>query len=442
MAPCPDQHADRDGAVEPLLETVVEALASLPSRCSRLWLALSGGCDSITLLHCTVQAHRRLQRQYPQRVLPSLHALHVNHQLQSAAEGFERLCRETCEAWGVTLHVERVSIDPHAGGGLESLAREARYAAFEHHLHDDDVLWMAHHADDQAETVLQRAMRGSGIAGMAGMPAQRSLGRGMLMRPLLAYSRRALEDYAQNHDIRWCDDPSNASLQYDRNYLRHDILPRLSERWPQAVTALGQVAAHARDADALLNMMADRQLAQWPDAPRQLPLDVLCNMDEREVRLIIRRALAVLRIPMPPRARLTTVLSQLTVGQGHIAWEGGEVRLWRGALYLGSNSADASVCAGETMPVGACHTWHLAPKGMDLRSPLRFASRQGGERLYVNGHHRSLKALFQALHIPPWQREQYDVVWCGEEPVALISEEHAIVADGWSALRVTASEGI
>lgn len=435
MARCPDLHADLDRSVEPLFETVVEAFALLPSCCSRLWLALSGGCDSIALLHCVVRAHRRLQRQHPHRVWPSLHAVHINHQLQSAADEFEHLCRTTCDAWDVALHVECVSIDLQKGGGLESLAREARYAIFEQYLQCDDVLWMAHHANDQAETVLLRAMRGSGVAGMAGIPSQRSLGKGLLMRPLLAYTRCEIECYARCHALRWCDDPSNASRQYDRNYLRHDILPRLSDRWPQAVTALGQVATHANDAHELLNVMADRQLALWSEAPHKLPIDALCAMDEREARLIIRRALTVQHIPMPPRARLATVLSQLTAGQGYVRWVGGEVRLWRGALYLAANSADILSCPDETMLTKLCQQWHIASIGKTLMAPLRYATRQGGERLCVNGHHRSLKALFQANRIPPWQRTQYAVVWCGEQPVALVADDNAIVADGWHAQR-------
>lgn len=429
MAPCPDVLADLHGSAEPLLKTVVEALASLPSCCSRLWVALSGGCDSITLLHCTARALRLL----PSSSL-ELHALHVNHQLQDAAAAFERLCCSTCAEWGVTLHIERVTIDSDADGGPEAQARDARYAAFIKVLRKDDVLWMAHHADDQAETVLQRAMRGSGIAGMAGMPAQRPLGRALLMRPLLAHRQQALGAYARRHGLRWCDDPSNASSQYDRNYLRHQVIPCLSERWPQAVAALGQVAAHAREAHELLEMMADRQLAQWPKAPQQLPINALSTMSDSEARLMIRRALAHQGIPMPPRARLETVLAQLKVGHGHIHWPGGEVRLWQGALYLVANSADGAVLSSAT--IDAYAQWRVEPLiAGDVSLDVRFVAREGGERLRVNGCRRSIKALFQARGVPPWLRERFRVAWVGETPVALVSDTDAIVADGWHAWR-------
>lgn len=428
MAPCPDVLADLDGSAEPLLETVVEALASLPSCCSRLWVALSGGCDSITLLHCTARA-LCLQ---PSCSL-ELHALHVNHQLQDAAADFERLCRSTCADWGVTLHIERVTIDIDADGGPEAQARDARYAAFMKVLREGDVLWMAHHADDQAETVLQRAMRGSGIAGIAGMPALRPLGRALLMRPLLAHRRRVLDAYAHRYGLQWCDDPSNASSQYDRNYLRHQVIPCLNERWPQAVAALGQVATHAREAHELLEMMADRQLAQWPKAPQQLPIDALSTMDDSEARLMIRRALAHQGIPMPPRARLETVLAQLKVGHGHVHWPGGEVRLWQGTLYLAANSADDAVLSSAT--INAYAQWRVEPLAGGVSCDVRFVAREGGERLRVNGCRRSIKALFQARGVPPWLRERFWVAWAGETPVALVSDTDAIVADGWHAWR-------
>lgn len=433
MAPCPDQLADLAGSAEPLFETVVEALASLPSCCSRLWIAVSGGCDSITLLHCAARALRVRQAFASSSNAPELHALHVNHQLQEAAGDFEQLCRTACASWGIALHVESVSINMHADGGLEARAREARYAVFTRILAQGDVLWMAHHADDQAETVLQRAMRGSGTKGMSGMPEQRPLGQGQLMRPLLRYRRQSIEAYALRHKLRWSEDPSNTSLHFDRNYLRHRIIPCLCERWPQAVSALGQVAEHAHEADELLNLMADRQLAQWPDAPRRLPIEALQRMAASEVRLVIRRALTLLNIPAPPRARLQTVLAQLAAGKGHIHWLGGEIRLWQGTLYLAPCSSNLVVRADGI--IRARSIWHIVPLNAAAADPVRFTVRQGGERLRVNGCRRTVKALFQARRTPPWERDGFCIAWSGEVPVALVSEDDIIVADGWQARR-------
>ena len=382
-----------------------------------------------------VQWHRA---QHPDRPSPQLYAVHVNHQLQSAAAAFEQLCRSLCSAWGVPLHVAHVDVRVNDTGGLEAQAREARYAVFSEVLADGDVLWMAHHADDQAETVLLRAMRGSGVTGMAGMPAARALGSGTLMRPLLRYQRKTLEAYACSHQLNWCDDPTNDSSLYDRNYMRHCVIPCLRERWSQAVNALTQVAAHARETDEVLNAVADRQLAQWPDAPHRLPVDALCAMSDGEARLIIRRALAQMSLPMPPRARLDTVVSQLSAEQGHIQWAGAEIRVWQGSLYLAPNLGDTLHSVHETLNVD--EVWHIAPLTGDSAKSLRFAERQGGERLRLKGHHRSLKAVFQERRVPPWHRQQYCVAWCDDTPVALVAPTDAIVADGWQAQRINASK--
>lgn len=434
MAQCPDVFADRFGLAEPLIETVTAALVSLPSDCSRLWVALSGGCDSVTLLHCAARAVQRRRAQHPEMLLPQLYAVHVNHQLHSAATAFEQLCRSTCAAWGVPLHVARVDVSVNDTGGPEARAREARYAVFSQVLADGDALWMAHHADDQAETVLLRAMRCSGVTGMAGMPSTRTLGNGTLMRPLLRYQRKTLEAYADTHRLSWCDDPTNGSSLYDRNYIRHHVIPCLSERWPQAVAALTQVAAHARETNDVLNAVADRQLAQWPDAPQRLSVDILSAMSSGEARLIIRRALAQMSLPMPPRARLDTVLSQLSAERGHIQWPGAEIRVWQGSVYLAPNSGNTLHSSNETLSVS--EVWQITPLSGKKAEPLRFAERQGGERLQLKGYHRSLKAVFQERRVPPWLRQRYCVAWCGDTPVALVATTDAIVADGWHAQRV------
>ena len=281
---------------------------------------------------------------------------------------------------------------------------------------------MAHHADDQAETVLQRALRGSGIAGMSGMPRTRRLGLGHLERPVLHHPRQVLEAYARQHALVWCRDPSNANCQYDRNYLRHDVVPRLKARWPKALDALAQVAEHAREAHELLDTMADRAMAQWPKAPHRLPVPALRSLEESEARLIIRRALALQQATMPPRRRLATLMQQLSAAQGHIQWPGGEARLWQGELYLSAVSADTGFG-------GRFECSLRTPRG-DVVAPM-LHRRRGGERLRIEGHRRSLKWVFQTHGVPPWRREQYRVAWWQEEPVALLSLENAILADGW-----------
>lgn len=400
-----------------LLEnTVARALHALPASCSNVWIALSGGGDSVALLH----AAHRIATQHP--TAPRLRAVHVNHHLQSAAHLFEQTCQQACMARNVPLTIRHVSIDDKRGG-IEQAARLARYDVFASLLGEHDVLWLAHHADDQAETFLLRAMRGSGTKGLSAMPVKRPLGKGVLERPLLGLPQRVLIHYAHTQALQWCDDPSNDELHFDRNYLRHHILPLLKERWPQATSSLCQSAAQSRESDDVLMQWADTELASYAQLDR-LPLAPLVSMTASQQRLIIRRALERLSLPLPPRNRLYSLLEQLPVGRGEVRWTGGAARLWRAHLYLGDDLPLSTPSDDLPTQWGLARTEGHTPK-------VAMVARQGGEKIKIRGHGRTLKAVFQEYGIPPWQRASFGVVYADTVPIALLSQHHALVADGW-----------
>ena len=239
-----------------------DALAETPpGRC--VWVALSGGLDSALLLTLAAEACRRHPR--------PLRALHVHHGLQAAADDFEVHCRRLCSRLGVPLFVERVAVDLAAGQGLEGVAREARYAAFARRVAPGETLWLAQHRDDQAETFLLAALRGSGVRGLAGMPPVRAWRGRALARPLLAASRVSLEAEAVRRGLSWVEDPSNADEGLDRNLLRHTVLPALTARWPRASAALARSAALAGEAEGLLGELAELDLARLGGDPARLP---------------------------------------------------------------------------------------------------------------------------------------------------------------------------
>lgn len=399
-----------------LEDTVAQAVHALPASCSRLWVALSGGRDSVALLHAayrSVMQHRHTLR---------LHAVHVNHHLQPAAQAFEHTCQQVCDARDIPLIVCNVDIEDKRGG-LEQAARFARYEAFASLLAHDDVLWLAHHADDQAETFLLRVMRGSGTKGLSAMPAKRALGKGILERPLLCLSQTEVANYANAQALSWYDDPSNDELHFDRNYLRHHVLPLLKARWPQATSSICQAATQSRESDALLTQSADTLLAQHARLD-QLSVAVMLSQPEAQQRLIIRRALERLSLPLPPRARLHTLLTQLSAGRGEVRWSGGIARIWRGQLYLDD---DAPVrLPSDDLPV----RWGISATDGHNAS-LVLTARQGGERINIRGQHRTLKALFQEYSIPPWQRASFGIVKAEGVPVALLSQDLALIADNW-----------
>ncbi|QFU00430.1 tRNA(Ile)-lysidine synthase [Halomonas sp. THAF5a] len=417
-----------------------DALAGTPpGRC--VWIALSGGLDSSLLLTLAADACRRHPR--------PLRALHVHHGLQAAADDFERHCRRLASRLGVPLWVERVEVDLAAGQGLEGAAREARYAAFARRPAPGEALWLAQHADDQAETLLLAALRGSGVRGLAAMPAGRD-GQGVrLARPLLDASRAALEAEAARCGLAWVEDPSNADERLDRNFLRRRVLPLLETRWPAAGRRLARSAALAGEADGLLDELAALDLDRLGGEPARLPVDALRALSAPRRRLLIRHACQRLTLSTPPARRLAALLVQLEArgdGEVRVAWPGAEARVWRGRLYLlspgeaGMTDEDRGEWpvawdgrAPLVTPLGAWRVGLRRDDGAPVR--LRVMPRRGGERLRLVGRgRRDLKRLLQELDVPPWERGRLLVVHHDQAAVAVLSPSGRwrLVAEGWS----------
>ncbi|MCM2336797.1 MAG: tRNA lysidine(34) synthetase TilS, partial [Pseudomonas sp.] len=250
-------------------------------------VGFSGGLDSTVLLH-------RLAADSDVRAR-GLRALHVHHGLHVDADRWAEACAATCAALGVPLSTVRVAVVAD-GDGPEAAARAARHAAFAEVLREDEVLALAHHRDDQAETFLLRALRGSGVDGLAAMRRWQAIGAMHVWRPLLDVDRAALQAYAADHGLAWSEDPSNADASFDRNFLRERVLPLLRERWPHAGAALARSAAHCTDAAALLADEDARALA------------LLRTLDPHAISLTGLRAL--------PAARRTRVLRAWVAGLG------------------------------------------------------------------------------------------------------------------------------
>jgi len=412
-----------------------DALAETPpGRC--VWVALSGGLDSSLLLTLAVEAARRHPR--------PLRALHVHHGLQSAADDFERHCRRLCSRLGVPLHVERVAVDLDAGKGREGAAREARYAVFAQRVTPGDTLWLAQHRDDQAETFLLAALRGSGVRGLAGMAKQRAWHERQIERPLLAVSRANLEAEATQRGLAWVDDPSNDDETLDRNFLRRSVLPLLAARWPHVGGALSRSATLAGDADDLLGELAELDLERLGGEASWLPVAGLLALSAPRRRLLIRHGCHRLGLPTPPSRALETLLDQLHAhrqAEVRVAWTGAEARVWRGHLYLlmphAALPADwQTEWDGSTplvTPWGEMRVALSRSESALLR--LRVMPRRGGERLRLRDRgRRDLKRLLQELGVPPWRRGQLLVVREGETPVAVldpVNEAWLALAEGW-----------
>ncbi|MDH5835700.1 tRNA lysidine(34) synthetase TilS [Luteimonas kalidii] len=405
-------------------------LPALP-REGALLVGYSGGLDSTALLHRLAHDHR-LRRL-------GLRAIHVHHGLHADADDWAAHCARTCAAWGVDLATERVEVRADAGDGPEAAARTARHAAFADALRQNEVLVLAHHRDDQAETFLLRALRASGVDGLAGMRPWRAFGRGWLWRPLLDTPRQALHDYARALELDWIEDPSNASDAADRNHLRLNVLPRLRARWPHADAAFTRAAALQGDAARLLDDEDARALAQartvdghYLHASRLAALPAARRA--RVLRLWMERAGLP---PLPARgvARVDAWLDgERPADAATFAWQVGEIRYWRDLLWAGPapppGPADVRLRWN-----GACAlAWPgggvLALEPADLRAnpdaapasgeaPLRVPAagfvvhaRRGGERITLPGrrHSHALKHVLQDLGVPPWIRARLPIL--------------------------------
>jgi len=399
---------------------VLKALA--PWRDAPAWrIALSGGLDSSVLLHLLAGLAQR-------EALPPLSAIHIHHGLQMVADSWPAQCRRLCDALGVPLQVDYVQVQP--GASIERAARQARYAAFRTLLGAGEVLLAAQHRDDQAETLLFRLLRGAGVQGLAAMPASRSLGAGHLLRPLLSCSRAELQAYADEHRLRWVEDPSNADNRFSRNYLRHQVLPLLTRRWPQATASLARAAEHLGEAGQLLDELAqqDLQTAQgpcehaWLDLPNLslAPLRALSDARQRNaLRYWLRRL-----TPMPDSehwagwqalrdaAGDATPIWRLAAGELRRA----DQRLWwlSGDWLRMPPAPEVRLGPGCWLPLagnGCVRVDGQLPAG-----DWRLAYRQGGEVMSLPGRgHRDLKRLLNERQVPAFVRPRLPLLLCNGE---------------------------
>ncbi|WP_231971497.1 tRNA lysidine(34) synthetase TilS [Thiohalobacter thiocyanaticus] len=404
-------------------------------------MALSGGLDSVVLLH-------RLADQREQLGMP-LGAVHVDHQLQPDSAHWSERCRALCQELDIPFELHRVEARPGPGESPEAAAREARYRALREWLQPDHCLVTAHHEDDQAETLLLQLLRGSGPRGLAGMPAVSVFGPGWLCRPLLEVTRAQLLEWARNRDLDWIEDPSNADRHYDRNFLRHEILPRLQARWPGVKRALARAARHQADAASLQVDLAISDLLQVGGrGPATLSVAALLHYTPPRRRNLLRYWLHGLGLLMPSEAVLEqieqSVLGARADTMPRVHWPGGEVRRYRDDLYAmpplpvppaqrqGWDGGDVNIPAAagrlEVMPTPG---QGLAREALAGRR-LQLGFRVGGERLAPagRGHHHSLKHLFQERGIPPWERDRVPLVYCDDELVAVAG---LWLAEGWQA---------
>ena len=382
--------------------------------------------DSVVLLDVL----RRLSKRHGFE----LAALHVNHQINPAAGRWAAFCRAYCRQCGVALTVVRVQVP--RGASLEAAARAARYRVFASARAEFVVL--AHNLDDQAETVILQLLRGAGVKGLSAMPVLREA-RGerreaKILRPLLDIPRSEIEAYARRRKLTWIEDDSNADVYYDRNFLRHRVLPVIAERYPAYRRTLARASRNLAEAAQMLDQLA---AADAQDDAGGLGTTALRRLSAARAKNALRHFLARHGVTMPSAARLDECLRQALHARNDagvvVELGGSELRRFTGELYVVPKCAPAPgrfsrrwrgerrislPALGGTLVMAKARGGGISLARLTAH-PVTIRVRRGGERLQLDRDRprRSLKNLLQEARIPPWQRERAPLIFCGEELV-------------------------
>ena len=401
-------------------------LGSIPAEIERVVLAFSGGVDSCVLLH--------LLKSHPRRFKTQL--WHVNHGLQDISDEMEAFCESVAERYELDIEVSHLNLDPEMAN-LESEARKARYALFEQALTPGDCLLTAHHADDQAETFLLNILRGSGSAGLRGIAHRRPIGRSLLVRPLLDISRVEISTYAVSHQIEWFDDPSNLSDRFNRNYLRHQVIPKIKSRWSGYLESIRSVIAIQVETQQALDELGAQDYHHVRYQNEQEISDLLCRKTLLQLtpprqKNLIRYWLKKYHCANLPQSRLNELMRQLnsrTDSMPVVGGSGYEIRIYNQFLYIVSQESRAPL--HETYDFDISTELKISEIGLELerRSIFkRFRQKDSGQSIKLkfrlnnnesNPDIHRLKRLFQKHKIPPWKRSLTPQVYLDDELAGL-----------------------
>ena len=448
-----------------LAKRVAALLSELLPSDSSILVGLSGGVDSVLLLH--------LLHGFAPRYGWKISALHVHHGISPNADAWAGFCAELCARLDIPLHTERVDIAPLRAHGIEAAARHLRHEAFA--AQACDFVALAHHADDQVETLLLQLLRGSGVRGASAMPVlttrdlpavklfngsglSRMAGRSIseskrphrIVRPLLHTAREEIVSCARALGLQWIEDESNADDSYPRNFLRHRLLPQFAERFPAYRETLSRSAQHFAEASELLDELARLDAVQ-AICDDTLAVSALQALSPPRARNLLRYFMHQLGALMPQAVQLDDMLHQLCDARADasvcVRFGGWQVRRYRNRVHVlpeprAFDSRQQVVWQGESeldwldtrVLFRRCIGRGISQDKLQGRS-VTLRQRQGGESLRpaLTAATRTVKNLLQEQHIPPWQRDRLPLLYCGEELVCVagvaIAVEYQAQAD-------------
>ncbi|MPW35184.1 tRNA lysidine(34) synthetase TilS [Vibrio sp. B1Z05] len=425
-------------AVDIIFDTFCKVIEAYRSSDSKIVLALSGGLDSRVMLHC-LSRYQGLARYQTQNQTTKVMAVHVNHGLSQNAAHWTTQCQQWCEASSIVFCVEHAHLDINSKQSLEAQARDARYELLAKHLQNGDLLLTAQHADDQLETLLLALKRGSGPRGLAGMGASSAFQDSLLVRPFLSLRREQLHDYAVEHQLQWVEDESNQDTKFDRNFLRHAVVPQLSKRWPEIQKNALRSAELCFEQEQLLDELLQHQYQQTLNPDNSLSMQRLSAVSEAIRHRLIRQWFKQHNQPMPSRKQLILLFNEV-IGAGadanpklvigdrtvrrfqnsiHLVKEIEPPQEWQSVLksnqILDLPHQLGSVVLGNHSDLGLGvraanadeKAWvQFNPSGLSAHPAGRVGSRK-------------LKKLFQEYQIPPWKRSLIPILMYNDKVVAV-----------------------
>ncbi len=406
----------------------------LPESISHIYIGYSGGMDSHVLLHLLSQSAE---------LTGKISAIHINHGLSAESCQWQKHCQKTAGNLQIDFHSIRVDAKAGKGESPEEAARIARYQALKDLLDEQDILLFAQHREDQMETLLIQLFRGAGVKGLAAMPAMIEFGLGKLCRPFLDISWEQIRAYAKQHNLYWVEDPSNKDIQFDRNFLRQQIIPQLKQRWPSLDQSVARSARHCAAMQEFSEAIISRNFQEiYRVDNKALMKKALSELDVFQQQLILRKWLSLFKQKMPSTTLVNRVIEEIIQSpsnavkqvqskqytvisyqnllyclrpseniakQTEIPWPNEQK-----TVFLGGNQ---HLSLFESQQGIAKHHWQ------DADVVIKF--RQGQEKIKLPGRkgHHSLKKLYQSQRIPPWERVKI--------PLIYLNNELAAVADLW-----------
>ena len=415
---------------------ILQLLKNFPgaSEIKTWWLAYSGGVDSQVLLHLL------------SRTDLDVRAVYIDHGLQPESEQWAEHCARSCQQLNIPFQSISVNARGHTGQSPEAAARHARYSALAELVEKNHCLLTAQHQDDQAETFLLQLFRSAGAAGLAAMPFCDEFSKGLHMRPLLEFTREDILTYARQNNLSWVEDPSNRDDRYDRNFLRHQIMPLLKNRWSSLDQTISTVAKQQAENKQLLEYYAADELKRIHSDFESMPVDALLDFDEPHLRNVLRYWIKQKRIPVPPRNVLQQIIQQMLMtaddAKSKVSWAGFEMYRHKGELYIVAAIEHDDKQSFEWNAKTELYIQSLEKKlimeevtGSGLSKnisgqKLKVCFRQGGEKIKPAGRREthSLKKLFQEAEVPAWQRSRIPLIYLHDELIAVAGYW---IADGY-----------